>query len=68
MATGAQRLTATEPRSVVQSVARATGRGSIASAARLFGRLENGTPDELTTLGFDRPCIVDINGMVKKNA
>ncbi|MDQ2760193.1 MAG: hypothetical protein M3Y17_07090 [Actinomycetota bacterium] len=35
---------------------------------RLFCRLENGTPDELTTLGFDRPQIVVINGMVKKNA
>jgi hypothetical protein len=35
---------------------------------RLFCRLENGTPDELNTLGFDRPQIVVINGMVKKNA
>ena len=35
---------------------------------RLFCRLENGTPDELAALGFDRPQIVVINGMVKKNA
>jgi hypothetical protein len=35
---------------------------------RLFCRLENGTRDELKTLGFDRPQIVVINGMVKKNA
>ena len=35
---------------------------------RLFCRLENGTPDELKSLGFDRAQIVVINGMVKKNA
>jgi hypothetical protein len=35
---------------------------------RLFCRLENGTPVELRSLGFDRPQIVVINGMVKKNA
>lgn len=35
---------------------------------RLFCRLENGTPGELHALGFDRPHIVVINGMVKKNA
>ena len=35
---------------------------------RLFCRLENGDRDELEALGFDRPQIVVINGMVKKNA
>jgi hypothetical protein len=35
---------------------------------RLLCRLENGTPAELKTLGFGRPQIVVINGMVKKNA
>jgi hypothetical protein len=35
---------------------------------RLFCRLENGTPAELRKLGFDRPQIVVINGMVKPNA
>ncbi len=35
---------------------------------RLFCRLENGSPDELKGLGFDRPQIVAINGMVTKNA
>ena len=45
---------------------RATGPGR--QHYRLFCRLENGTPSELTELGFDRPQIVVINGMVKKNA
>lgn len=35
---------------------------------RLFCRLENGTPEELAALGFDRPHIVAINGMRKPNA
>lgn len=35
---------------------------------RLFCRLENGSQAELEALGFDRPQIVVINGMVKKNA
>lgn len=35
---------------------------------RLFCRLENGSEAELHALGFDRPQIVVINGMVKKNA
>ncbi len=45
---------------------RGTGPGRL--HYRLFCRLENGTPDELNALGFDRPQIVVINGMVKKNA
>jgi hypothetical protein len=45
---------------------RGTGPGRL--HYRLFCRLENGTPDDLKTLGFDRPHIVVINGMVKKNA
>ena len=45
---------------------RGTGPGRL--HYRLFCRLENGTPDELKALGFDRPQIVVINGMVKKNA
>ena len=35
---------------------------------RLFCRLENGSRRELEALGFDRPQIVVISGMVKKNA
>jgi hypothetical protein len=35
---------------------------------RLFCRLENGTESELAQLGFDRPHIVVINGMRKRNA
>jgi Txe/YoeB family toxin of Txe-Axe toxin-antitoxin module len=35
---------------------------------RLFCRLENATPAELKSLGFDRPQIVVVSGMVKKNA
>ena len=35
---------------------------------RLFCRLENGTLAELAQLGFDRPHIVVINGMRKRNA
>ncbi len=35
---------------------------------RLFCRLENGSTAELKALGFDRPQIVVINGMAKKNA
>jgi hypothetical protein len=35
---------------------------------RLFCLLENGTPVVLKSLGFDRPQIVLINGMAKKNA
>jgi hypothetical protein len=35
---------------------------------RLFCRLENGTQEELAQLGFDRPHIVVINGMRKRNA
>jgi len=45
---------------------RATGPGRM--HYRLFCRLENGTPDELNALGFDRPQIIVISGMVKKNA
>jgi len=35
---------------------------------RLFCRLENGTAEELSERGFDRPQIVVINGMSKRNA
>ena len=35
---------------------------------RMFCRLENGTDDELSERGFDRPHIVVINGMRKPNA
>jgi Txe/YoeB family toxin of Txe-Axe toxin-antitoxin module len=35
---------------------------------RLFCLLDNGTPEELAALGFDRPQIAVINGMVKPNA
>ncbi|MDQ6806213.1 MAG: hypothetical protein M3065_14915 [Actinomycetota bacterium] len=35
---------------------------------RLFCRLENGTPDQLKSPGFDRAHIVVINGMFKQNA
>ncbi len=35
---------------------------------RLFCLLENGTRSELRALGFDRPQIVAINGMIKANA
>ena len=45
---------------------RATGPGRMHH--RLFCRLENGTPEQLTAFGFDRPQIVAISGMVKKNA
>ncbi|MGC9222142.1 MAG: hypothetical protein ACP5H2_12525, partial [Solirubrobacteraceae bacterium] len=45
---------------------RSTGPGRM--HYRLFCRLENGAPVELRSLGFDRPQIVVINGMVKKNA
>ena len=45
---------------------RATGPGRL--HYRLFCRLENGTAEELQVLGFDRPQIAVINGMVKKNA
>lgn len=45
---------------------RGTGPGRL--HYRLFCRLENGTPDELKALGFDRPQIVVINGMANKNA
>ena len=45
---------------------RGTGPGRL--HYRLFCRLENGTTNELKALGFDRPQIVVINGMVKKNA
>jgi hypothetical protein len=45
---------------------RGTGPGRL--HYRLFCRLENGTTEDLKALGFDRPQIVVINGMVKKNA
>ena len=45
---------------------RATGPGR--RHYRLFCRLENGSSEELARLGFDRPQIVVINGMVKTNA
>lgn len=35
---------------------------------RLFCVLENGTADELSERGFDRPQIVAINGLAKANA
>jgi hypothetical protein len=34
---------------------------------RLLCRLGNGTADKLKSLSFDRPQIVVINGMIKKN-
>jgi hypothetical protein len=45
---------------------RGTGPGRL--HYRLFCRLENGTPDELKARGFERPQIVVINGLVKKDA
>jgi hypothetical protein len=45
---------------------RATGPGR--RHYRLFCQLENGSSEELARLGFDRPQIVVINGMVKANA
>lgn len=35
---------------------------------RLFCVLDNGTPEELSERGFDRPQIAVINGLVKANA
>ncbi len=35
---------------------------------RLFCLLNDGNPDDLAALGFDRPQIETINGMVKPNA
>ena len=35
---------------------------------RLFCVLENGTPEELARRGFDRPQIVVVSGMSKRNA
>ena len=35
---------------------------------RAYCRLDNGSADELAERGFDRPQIVVINGLVKKNA
>jgi hypothetical protein len=45
---------------------RGTGPGRI--HYRLFCVLENRSAKDLKTLGFDRPQIVVINGMAKKNA
>lgn len=45
---------------------RVTGPGRM--QYRLFCRLENGTDAELEERGFDRPQIVAINGLAKRNA
>jgi Txe/YoeB family toxin of Txe-Axe toxin-antitoxin module len=45
---------------------RSTGPGRV--HYRLFCVLENGTPEDLEALGFDRPHIVAITGMTKTNA